>query len=201
MTKARSAQEKERAMKEVKPKKQENENDDSTSTSNVDSDSDSDSTSSSSSESDNKASKIVHKIGDDKVPKKRKARDDSSSDSSASKSSSDSETDEVPSTRAKLRPGSKKDATSTPEVQATKKLRTSENGAAVTTATTQENGTTRPGGGENRKNGVKSNAPFQRFDPSKVPTHIVKDNRYEAKVYITPPFLKMGHSCHPHVMN
>ena len=173
--------EKERAMKEDKSKKQEMECDDSISSSNVNSDSDS--TSSSSPESGDEASKTIQKTKDDKVTKKRKAQDDSSSDSSVSDSSSDEDS----SAKAKLQPSLKRGAIKTSEVQVIKKLRTSEDGAAVSTAMTKENGATRPGGNgsaHNRKNGHKSNTPFQRFDPSKVPVHIVKDNRYEAKVCV-----------------
>jgi len=160
------AKEKESAMKKDNPRKQGKES------------SDSDSTPSPNSGSDDDASKTIQKIGNDKVTKKRKAQDDSSSKSSISDSSSDFQDS---SAKAKLQPSLKRDAIKTSEVQVTKKLRTSENGAAISTATTQGNGTTRPGGNGSAKNGHKSNMPFQRFDSSKIPVHAVKDNRYEAK--------------------
>lgn len=182
---------KEKDIKKKKPKKQEKESDDSTSSSNDDSDSDSSSSHAStsvalpsSSESGDDASKTTKKIGKDKVSNKRKAQDDSSSDSEESDSDANSKMDEDSSVNAKPQPSLKKDATSNSEVQVTKRLRTSEDGAAVSTATTKENGTRSAGNGSgnNGKNGRKSNTPFQRFDPSKIPVHNVKDNRYEAKV-------------------
>lgn len=184
------------ADKEMKQKqKQTKQSADSAPSSVDDSDSDSSSTSSdaststsssSSSEAGSEASKPTKEIAKDQVLKKRKGRDDSSD--------SDSKIDEDLSVNAKPPTGSKKDSS---EVQVIKKLRTSTNGAAVATATTktsrmEENGSKFTGNGNgneknvaisgNEKNGRKSNTPFQRFDPAKIPAHVIKDNRYEAKV-------------------
>ena len=148
--------------------------------------------SSSSSESGSELSKTIQSTAKGKVLKKRKAQDDSSAASSSSDSDSDSELDEDgdPTVNPNAQVSSKNHATNathSSEVQVTKKRKTSEDGTAVSTATTAtsrtgESGTARPAGNGNKDNGRKINTPFQRFDPDKVPVHIVKDNRYEAKV-------------------
>lgn len=62
------------------------------------------------------------------------------------------------------------------EEQPVKKRKTSENGKAVASATSngvQTNGV-----------GRKANTPFKRVDPSKISSDVMIDNRYEAKVRV-----------------
>jgi hypothetical protein len=192
--------------KEMKEKTQEAKESDDSKSSSSDSDSDSTShvsksaTSSSSSESEDDASKPTKKIPKDNILTKRKMQDDSDSDTSDS--DSNSKMDEDPPVNAKPPTSLKKNETNYSQAQVTKKLRTSENGASVSTATTEtsrtkENGTRTVGNGQNGKNPRKSNTPFQRFDPDKLLV-VVNDNRYEAKVCVdavTSFHLKVGHAC------
>jgi hypothetical protein len=85
-----------------------------------------------------------------------------------------------------------KEATNSPVVQVTKKLKSSVDGTSVSTAMaettrTKENNAkpARNGNENNGKGGRKSNIPFQRCKPDQVSTDIVMDNRYEAKVFVT----------------
>jgi hypothetical protein len=118
--------------------------------------------------------------------------------------------DEDPPADVKLPGKSKndaKDTTSSLTVQVTKKLKTSEGGISVSTATagpvrTKENSTKPPrnGNGNNGSSGRKSNTPFQRCNPDQVPADTVVDNRYEAKVSVAVVIcfsLGNGHSVNP----
>lgn len=179
------------------PKTQENETDDSTSISSDESESKSTpvhasaSAPSATSSGSSDESSTRQQIAKDRALKKRKARDESSSDSSSDSSSnsgsdsdSDSEMDEDPPVDTKPGIGLNKGNSHNTEVQVTKKLRTSESGAAVSTATIKKDGAESAGcgNGNNRKTLRKSNTPFRRFDPDKVSVDAVRDNRYEAKV-------------------
>jgi hypothetical protein len=145
---------------------------------------------SSSSSSSSDSAKEAAKESTKRSPKTvQKEASSSSSDISSSDSDSDSDLD------ARMDEDSVKPSTANveaedpDEVKVTKKRRTSESGAAIPTAMTNTVQEKKKGPkstnrikGENGNPGRKVNTPFRRVDPDIVPVHVIKDNRYEAKV-------------------
>jgi hypothetical protein len=155
--------------------------------------------SSSSSDSVKEVAKNSQKVTK-KVLKETSAAPSSSSSSSDSDSDSDARMDKS-SVKSKFKGSRAKCPVGDLDEVVTKKRRTSESGAAIPTATAS----TAPAEpevpksrnrikGENGKAGRKPMTPFRRVDPDSVPVHVIKDNRYEAKVSVHP-FFSFGHRC------